>query len=1384
MLKTVALIRLFIINAVIICGANTAFAQHSYIFEHLFVENGLSQSSVVSITQDAAGFMWFGTRNKLNRYDTKTFKIYSYNKNDTTSITTNDYIFALLKDSKNNLWVGTQRGLNIYVPEKDAFIRIVHDSALHASISDNYVNCIYEDKAGNIWVGTNDGLNKLTGSKPYSFTRFKAKQNGQGLINGDVHSVCEDKDGNIWVGTTNGLTKMTPEGTEYVFTSYQNIPGNSNSLSADNIFSIVEDKKGNLWIGTDGGGLNLFNKKTGTCVRYMHNPALPTSISSNTIRKMIVDKSNNLWIGTMDGLDYFDTNTNSFTVYKYDPENPNSLSNNSIRDVFEDKYGSVWIGTVFGGVNVIHELSTPFTIYKNSNLRNSISSNVVSNIVADEHHNLWIGTEAEGVNYFDKRTKQFTHYKHDPQNANSLSANFIKSIYKDKANNIWIGTYDGGLNRFNVGSHNFTHYKHDANNPLSISGDYISCIKEDTEGRFWVGSYGKGINLFNKTAETFQSFTSTSDSKYKILSNWVRVIFEDSKKNLWIGEAGGLNLLPPGADKFIGFTKGTGKKNSLTSDYINCIIEDKAGRIWIGTYDGGLCLYNPQTKDFTAYTTANGLPGNNVRGILEDEQGCLWLSTDNGLSKFDTKRNSFINYTVNDGLPGNEFNYNSYYKDDDGQLFFGSYTGLISFYPDNIKVNEFVPPVVFTGLKLFNLPVGINDGNKLLDKDMSLTKSITFSYKQNIFTVEFAALNYIKSAKNKYAYQLSGFEKTWNYVSNPSATYTNLPSGHYKLLVKGTNNDGVWNNEPASLDIIVLPPFWLTWWAYLIYVIVFSAIFYLIIRFFRIRARLERDLYYEHQQTLQQEELHQMKIDFFTNISHEIRTPLTLILGPLERLIQQTKSSQFFNKQLQLAKSNADRLAKLVNELLDFRKAESGNMKVYLSNGNIVRFTKEVFSSFEDLAESKQIEYYFESSEETLFAYFDSTQLEKVLFNLLANAFKFTKPGGRIAVVIQQIIKDEQVRISVIDNGKGIPTENLSGLFEKFYQVESFGSKLPGTGLGLALAKNIIELHKGKIEVSSTSETENNPGNTCFSISLPLSKQHTEVTEQLPTVSSSAEVIKQIDLSTDEINLASSEATDHSFKKPVVLLVEDNPEIREFVKTAFEVMYDVEEASSGVQGWEKACDIIPDIVISDVMMDGENAGFELCKKIKSDERTNHIPVILLTARVATGHQISGLQFGADAYITKPFNMQVLELQVRNLLSLRELIRHKFNSQITLQPQKAVTESQDEVFLNKLVEIVEANMEDPDFGVPVLLKKVAMSQTVLYRKLKALTDMSIADFIKSVRLKKAALLFQQNNRSIADVAYAVGFSDRKYFSKEFRKQFGQSPSEYLGAVSEE
>lgn len=1320
------------------------------LFEHLTVERGLSQSSVLSIAQDSMGFMWFGTKNGLNRFDSQQFEVYRNNVHDETSISSSVNINALLTDSKGNLWVGTQNGLNKYLPESNSFIRFKHNPNQKNSLSNNTIRYIYEDKQRNIWIGTDSGLNKLVDES--SFERFlTSRDKDRGIAHLTVKAIYQDSENTLWIGTQGGLTSMVYKNGRYRYKTYYHDPLDTKSIAANDVNAITEDLNHNLWIGTHFQGVDLFDKTNKTFKHFNAEVNNSNSLSSNVIRKITVEKSGKLWIATLNGITVFDPIGYKFTVLQHNPENATSLNQNSIYDILQDRSGSIWVGTYYGGINVYHPNTIPFKTYKYFSYKNSLSSNIISAIVEDRKQNLWIGTEAEGLNYYDRNTGRFTSFKSNPKR-NSLSSNLIKAISIDKNKNLWIAAYEGGVDFYNTETGIFKNYKLEPLNPNSASSNRVSCLLNDSEGRVWVGCRGKGLFLYDKETDLFNPLSPNSES-YHLSSRYINSIFQDQEGGIWIAAEGGVYFLSKNSKKFRQIRL---KNNTSIINNINCIQQDSKGAIWFGSYNEGLIFFEPKKKAAIIYTTKNGLPSNTITGIVEDNDGYIWISSDKGLARFDS--NSFKIYTRNDGLPGNVFNYHSFLKDSKGELFFGGYNGMVSFFPEEIKPNTKAPELVFTHLRLFNNEVLVGDSTRLLKKSINKTEEITLAYNQNIFSIDFSALNYINSEKNRYAYKLEGFDKQWIYTSHATASFNNLPDGNYTLLVKGANNDGVWSKEAARLIIHVSPPFWRTWWAYLIYAFLASSVLFIMIRFLLMKALLKR----EH-------EIHQMKLDFFTNVSHEIRTPLTLILGPLEKLIQDTQETKALNRQLLGVNKNVKRLSRLVNELMDFRKAEAGKMSLNVTVDNMVSFAKEVYLSFQHLAIQRKINYQFICEEEFIEIYLDKAQLEKVLFNLLSNAFKFAPDGGIVNLKIS--LEENIIKLRVSDNGVGVPEESKQKVFTDFYQAGNYEGRSAGTGIGLALSKRIAKLHHGDLIL------EDKEKDTCFCLILKSGFAHfkkDELKESLnhenpETYKLQSEVeAKDYEESTLEPN--------HSADKPWLLIVDDNKEIRDFIIETLRKEYRIEQAQDGVEALDIALENIPDLIISDVMMPVMD-GFELCRKLKTDDRTSHIPVILLTARSGEIHELDGLKTGADVYLTKPFGMRKLQLTIENLLVLQENMRKKFSQQLTLQPTNVIIESSDEEFLNKVLKLLEENISNSDFNVNQFAFEIGMSTPVFYRKIKALTGLTVNNFIKSIRLKRAAQLLEQKAGTIYEIAYMVGFNDPKYFSKEFRKQFGQAPSGY-------
>lgn len=1338
-------------------------AQHPLSFSNYTIENGLSQNSVISVAQDKSDFMWFGTRQGLNRYDGYEFKTYINHPADRSSLSNNE-VQSLLSDSGGTLWVGTANGLNRYDSGTDTFTQI--DTRSKKGISNSGIECLYEDPDKNLWVGTLKGLNLLTDKSKNTFKSFVFNGIKEEGIHA-IYAVFKDTRGNLWIGTGSGLLCMRLKNGRYQYERFKYDPDNKSGISSNYITCINADAQNNLWIGT-ANGVCLFNYSTKSFTVYSHDNNNPNSIVHNDVRTITRDKHGMLWIGTQEGLSILDPASKKFSNYQHDPELKNSISHNSVHSIYQDGNQTMWVGTYFGGVNYSHLIATRFKAYQNSKLKSSISSNIVSSIVEDEGNNLWIATEGGGLNYLNRKTNSYTSYKTNPNDPTSITSNLIKIMCKENSGKgeLIIGTHYGGLNIFNPATGKFKHIINVKDAKGSTGTAEILALRQDSYGTIWIGSRN-GLTILRRQQGTFPDRTTKSVlDKYFKKKKGVQVLFEDQKKNLWLGTSAGLYRYNFSSRLLSPFTKNEHDSTRLKSDYINCVVQTAKGLICVGTYFGGISIFNDQTNHFKTYMEVDGLANNNVLGIVEDDTGNLWISTANGLSELDLNTGKFRNYTKSDGLAGNEFNARSYFKDGKGEIFFGGLNGLSSFHAKEIETNNYKAPVVFTGLKLFNQPVEVGGPDQLLKEQILNTKEITFKHDQNHFTLGFALLNYIKSDKNKYAYKLKGYDAQWNYTDNPSAIYTNLPSGNYHFVVKGLNNDGIAGSNQASMEIKILPPIWASWWAYLLYALVFFTILFLTVRYLFIRALLKRS-----------EDVQKMKLNFFTYVSHEIRTPLTLILGPLEHLLKTTKDAPEINKQILPIKNNADRLMRLITELMDFRKAETGHLKLLVASGNIIEFTQEIFHAFQHLADTRNIHYTFDHEQEFIELYFDKVQLEKVLFNLLSNAFKFTKDHGSIQVSIEEWA--QEVMLKVRDNGKGIPQESQQKLFSDFFQVDEQGSGHIGSGIGLALSKSIVESHHGSIGIESTPATAARAGDTCFTLILKKGKNHFKNSELIDTQYHPSEsTIYTVPVAVDTVEVETKITAAET-----ILIVEDNPEIRQMLMGLLGNDYRINESVDGLDGWETAIELLPDLIICDVMMPVMD-GLELCKRLKTDERTSHIPVILLTAKSSQIHQMDGLETGADCYITKPFNIDLLKLNIRNLLQSRATMRQKFSKEVSLQPQNVTVSTVEHAFMIKIVQYIEDHMSDQDFSVPELAANIGMSQPVLYKKIRAITDLSVNDFIKTIRLKKAAQLFAQKTYNVSEVSYLVGFNDPKYFSREFKKQFGHTPKAYVSSLTEE
>lgn len=1299
-------------------------------FRKFSVEQGLPSYSVISITQDKRGFMWFGTTDGLCRYDGIRFKTYKKSAANAASISSNN-ILSLDTDSEGRIWVGTSAGLNRYNEKKDQF----EDIPLAGKTNGNIFS-ICEDAKKKIWVGGAIGLIQIDKGKTTIIDYYQ---------NHIVKAIFEDSRGKIWIGSDKGVSIIDQQNDNVV-----TVPLSASVPAAElqNITTIAEDGDHNIWIGTQNNGAYCFDPQLGSFKGYSSNSAGSQGLINNNIRCIFLDKDKRLWIGTQEGISILNPLTGTFQNIAHTSANRNSLSQNSVYSIFQDNNGSMWVGTYFGGANLCYAYNTLFTTIQNDEQTNSINNNVISSIIEDKRGRLWIGTEGGGLNVFDRATRKFTAYKHIPRDALSIGSNLVKVVFSDGDGNIWAGTHGGGLNVLMPGSGIFRQY---LITPVNISTSEITSLAEDQYNHLWLAS-NSGIYVFKRNGVFLTPLTS---KKYPVRGN-PRYIYISSNNELWIAGSSGVNLL-----------QGDSVKEIDSIAVVNCFAEDGNGNIWMGTNGSGILRYNKKTKQLL-YGDNTFLKSVNILGILSSSDETIWISTNKGLVHYHPKTNHYQVYTIDDGVAGNEFNYNSFLKSANGTFYFGGFNGITQFVPQEIKINRFAAPLVFTALKLDNDEVKINDAAKVLKENITLAQKLVFAYDQNVFTIEFALLNYIKSEKNKYLYRLEGFDKSWKETAEGLAAYTNLPSGTYRFFVKAANNDGLWS-APISVTIQVTPPFWLTWWAYCIYTLFTAAIVFILARFFFLREVLKKE-----------NELHQAKLNFFTNASHEIRTHLALIMAPVERLLSENRKESFIQQQLIQVKANTHRLLSLVSELMDFRKAETNHLQLHPRRQNLIPFLEEIYESFREMSLSKNISMSLVHDEDFVEVNFDEQQLEKVFFNLLANAFKFTSEGGRIGLHISS--RGGNVVIKVTDNGRGIAPQYLEKLFTNFFQVADHGLQNTGYGIGLALAKNIVELHKGSISVESVPSQNNAEGKTVFTVTLPKNAQLVSA----PKIKSNSHSIPElVSLFSAPENKGENDILPGN-KKYTLLIAEDNAELVQLIKETLAPVYNIISAENGRLGLETAQSEIPDLIISDVMMP-EMDGFALCEKIRQDERTCHIPVILLTAKSAQTDQVAGLQQGADLYLTKPFSIKVLELSVQNLLAARERFRQKLTKELASLPvtdtEKAPAKNDiflnnlDKAFLEKVILLIDQHIDDPRFGVEMLSRKVAMSAPVLYKKLRGLTNMSVNEFIKLQRFKKAAALLTQKGLTVNEVSFAVGYDDRKYFSREFKKLFGVTPSEF-------
>jgi len=1349
-------------------------------FERINDDKSFSQSIISSIEQSDKGFIWFGTGNGLIRYDGYNFIRHVQDKNIGSSLS-NNHVNVVFEDKEKRLWVGTNNGLNLFNKNTSKFLRIDIQDEVKGSV--NYISSIIQDNQLNILVGTFGGVKRFN---PKTNLLDDISKDANSLFkNCRVLSLFNDELYGVFVGTSKGL--LCFDSRSGALKELPKIFQNNKSFVNSKIWKIVKEKNGDLWFATETKGAFLYAKTKNILINYTHNYKNPNSLASNWVNDILVKENNTVWFATKEGLSVFNKTENKFTNYIHNTFSNSSLTDNDLKCFLQDKFGSIWLGTLAGGINFYNKANSNFiniseTIKPNFGLNNSI----ITGVVEDFDESLWLGTYGGGLNYLDFKNKKSSYFLASLIDGEKMS-NLITVLTKRNNETLLCGTFNG-LYEFNKKNKKFKNIllspnKKNEERPItSLTVDGLN---------IWVGTNGNGLKkvLENGTVENYLADGQTSS----ISDNFITDI-ENSYQRLWLATQFGLNIFDKKLNKVTSVYK-TGGNYSISSNTLTCLFTDSKGRLWIGTDYDGLNYFDEATQRFYVINESLGLYKGVVKSVSEDKEGNLWVSCDNLLYKikiikfqlpFSIDNFEVTSYSSKEGINTKQFSANCSMKISNDKLVFGGFNGLNVFSPENIVKLPNENEIVLTKLMVNNEEVQVGHENLILKNSISETSEINLNYDQGFIGVEFSALNYVNPESNVYEYQLEnslGEDNWYNIGTQHTINLSNLEYGNYVLKIKTSNEVGIWNSNVKQLRINISPPWWKTWWAYLIYLsllLVFAGIVY---RFTKNRIALKRALFLELVENERQQELSQMKLEFFTNISHEFRTPLTLINGPVEELMLSVEKNTQIERKLKTIKQNSDRLLKLINELMDFRKAEKGQMKIYCKNQDIIPFCFEVYESFKGIAVEKNIDYKFVLNVNSVFVYFDQNQLEKVIYNLLSNAFKFTKKNGKIVFSVElKSNLDDQIEIKIKDNGIGIPEVSKKNIFTRFFQVNDRSIQNSGTGVGLALSKSIVELHGGDISLSE--EEEETWATTVFKISLLLGFKHLDdfkivknkgvlAIDDTPSVSlNSNEIV--LDDENDTEDSVQEETLDDNRK--TLLIIDDNKEVLCFLKDILKIDYRVLKFENAIEALKFMELEIPDLIISDVMMP-EMDGYELCKIVKTNQSTNHIPIILLTAKSSTDHKIEGLSTGADSYITKPFSIEVLKLNVINLLNSKDILRQKYSGSFIVDSDLGKLTTPEEVFIKKLMEIIELNIENSEFDVSELVKEIGMSRTVLYKKVQTLTNHSVASLIKHIRLKKAADILTNTSYPVSEVTYMVGFNDRKHFSREFKKVYNLSPSVY-------
>lgn len=1342
-MKNIDMKKAVIIITCLICSI-TCCAQTlggHYYFESLSIRDGLSQNTIHTILQDSKGFMWFGTKDGLNRYDGLFFKKFKYDREDGRSIGDN-YIISLYEDVNGNIWIGTDVGLYVYYPETEIFEPFKQLSIENTRI-DHTVSMVKGDNYGHIWIAVErQGLFcydlQTKQLRNYTLKEFP-------FIKSNVNSLTHDKSGTVWIGCNgSGLFYSKDDfKTLHPYTS----PDGQNVFENDVITRTLLGAYNHLYVSSIAGGVKAIDLTSGKVRDLL---VIDEKGEKVWCRDLLTFSDDELWIGCESGVYIYNLRSDKYVHLSSSAYDPYSLSDNAIYSLYKDREGGVWIGSYFGGINHYPRTYTYFEKYYSKGTEDGMHGKRVREFCQDNRGYLWIGTEDGGLNCFDPVTKQFRFF------TSSLGFTNVHGLCLI-GDELWVGTFSKGLKVIDTRTGHILRSYEYGNTPRSLNDNNVFAICETAAGDVYIGT-GYGLMRYDRETDTFERLP-------ELCGTFIYDIEEDTGGNLWLATyVNGIFCFDVSTKKWKNYLHNDKDEKSLSYNKVLSVFEDSHRNIWLTTQGGGFCLFHPETDNFTRYDTSKGLPNDVVYQIVEDDDGLFWLTTNSGLVRFNPADGTMRVYTTANGLLSDQFNYRSSFKGKDGTIYFGSIDGFVAFNPHTFSENKFVPSAVITDFLLFNKEMHVGDEASPLIKNIIFSDKLLLRADENSFAFRLAALGYQAPKMNKLMYKLDGFDEEWLLVGeSPLVTYSNLHYGDYVFRVKASNSDGIWNEHETQLQIHIMPPFYLSVWAYIAYVLLFIGIFVYLYLYLKNRNARKQQRQMEKFEQEKEREIYNAKFDFFTNVAHEVRTPLTLIKGPLENIILNKHVDWDVREDLNIMKQNTERLLNLTNQLLDFRKTESRGYRLNFARCNITEVVKETYLRFTSLAKQKELEFTLKVPAEDLYASINREAFIKIISNLLSNGMKYAETYVHISLEMNPALQDKEFCIHTVNDGSTIPNEMKEEIFKPFvrYNKDKNEKVTTGTGIGLALSRSLAELHQGSLTMDKGEEVNR------FCLTMPI------VQEGSITFTPEKTLLVKEELSGD----MPENIKEDKKGKPVVLVVEDNSEMLAFVSRQLSANYSILKAANGAEALKILDEKDVNVVVSDVMMPVMD-GFELCKAIKSDLNYSHIPVILLTAKTDIQSKIEGMELGADAYIEKPFSVEYLNACVANLINNREKLRQAFAKSPFIAASTMALTKADEEFIKKLDEIIHANISNPDFSMEDMADNLNISRSNFYRKIKGVLDLSPNEYLRIERLKRAAQLLKEGESRINEICYTVGFNSPSYFSKCFQKQFGVLPKDFL------